>query len=84
MILPKRLACSFCRKSEAEVAKLVAGASAYICDVCARQAVEIMKEGPSASPRPGPVGAGAVRRIWRSCLSLGRNRRGSECQAAAG
>jgi hypothetical protein len=34
--MPKRkqLTCSFCGKSESEVAKLVAGPKVYICDEC--------------------------------------------------
>jgi ATP-dependent Clp protease ATP-binding subunit ClpX len=38
----RKLRCSFCRRSEAEVAKLVAGPHVYICDRCAREAVRIM------------------------------------------
>jgi ATP-dependent Clp protease ATP-binding subunit ClpX len=30
----RKLHCSFCGKSEKEVAKLMAGAKAYICDAC--------------------------------------------------
>ncbi len=37
------LACSFCGKSAAEVAKLVAGPKVYICDACAAMAVHIMR-----------------------------------------
>ena len=40
----RRLVCSFCRRSEAEVAKLVAGPRVYICDRCAAEAVRIMNE----------------------------------------
>ena len=40
----RKLACSFCRRSEAEVAKLVAGPRVYICDRCAAEAVRIMNE----------------------------------------
>jgi ATP-dependent protease Clp ATPase subunit len=40
--------CSFCRRSDAEVAKLVAGpvrvfGRVYICDRCAAQTIEIME-----------------------------------------
>jgi ATP-dependent protease Clp ATPase subunit len=48
----RRLACSFCRRSEAEVAKLVAGPRVYICDRCAAEAVRIMNESsPPWNPR---------------------------------
>ena len=38
----RKLRCSFCRRTEAEVAKLVAGPHVYICDRCAREALRIM------------------------------------------
>jgi ATP-dependent Clp protease ATP-binding subunit ClpX len=44
----RRLKCSFCRRSDKDVAKLVAGASGYICDRCAHEAVRIME---TTSPR---------------------------------
>ena len=44
MMFKRKLACSFCRRSEAEVAKLVAGPRVYICDRCAGEAVRIMNE----------------------------------------
>jgi hypothetical protein len=40
----RKLACSFCRRSEAEVAKLVSGPCVYICDRCAAEALRIMSE----------------------------------------
>lgn len=48
MIFKRKLACSFCRRSEADVAKLVAGPRVYICDRCANEAVRIMNESPEA------------------------------------
>jgi ATP-dependent Clp protease ATP-binding subunit ClpX len=45
----RKLACSFCRRSAAEVDKLVAGPRVYICDRCAAEAVRIMNEGPSTA-----------------------------------
>lgn len=40
-----RLHCSFCRRSDAEVRKLVAGAGGgYICDACASIAARIMAD----------------------------------------
>jgi len=38
----KRLACSFCGRGEADVAKLVAGPKVYICDRCVALAGQIM------------------------------------------
>lgn len=40
----RKLACSFCRRSETEVAKLAAGPRVYICDRCAAETVRIMNE----------------------------------------
>jgi ATP-dependent protease Clp ATPase subunit len=39
----RTLKCSFCRRSDKDVAKLVAGASGDICDRCAHEAVRIME-----------------------------------------
>jgi ATP-dependent protease Clp ATPase subunit len=50
MLRGKRLACSFCGKSAAEVAKLVAGPKVYICDECVAAANRIM-HGATASQR---------------------------------
>ena len=44
MMFTRKLICSFCRRTEAEVAKLVAGPRVYICDRCAAEAVRIMNE----------------------------------------
>ena len=38
----RKLACSFCNRNAADVAKLVAGPRVYICDQCAAEAVRIM------------------------------------------
>ncbi|MGZ8389397.1 MAG: ClpX C4-type zinc finger protein [Rhodoplanes sp.] len=38
---PRRLRCSFCRRPAAEVGRLVAGASAYICDTCIVKCVAV-------------------------------------------
>ena len=48
----RRLACSFCGRGEAEVAKLVAGPRVYICDTCAVQVHRIMEE--STNNEAGP------------------------------
>ena len=44
MFTSKKLSCSFCGKSAAEVAKLVAGPKVFICDVCAAEAHRIMSD----------------------------------------
>jgi len=44
VLFKRKLECSFCGKSAAQVAKLVAGWRGYICDVCAAEAHRIMSE----------------------------------------
>ena len=52
MLFKRKLACSFCTKSAAQVAKLVAGRRGYICDVCAAEAHRIMSDSdPAAAAR---------------------------------
>jgi len=46
--------CSFCRRSEAEVDKLVAGPRVYICDRCAYETIRIMEETPPGPPQAEP------------------------------
>jgi ATP-dependent Clp protease ATP-binding subunit ClpX len=40
----KTLRCSFCGKSEDQVARLVAGAQALICDECIAKAARVMQQ----------------------------------------
>jgi ATP-dependent Clp protease ATP-binding subunit ClpX len=60
------LRCSFCRRREAEVDKLVAGPRVYICDRCVAIAVDLMAGSPDqpSSPPHRPL----VQRI----IELGR------------
>ncbi len=51
----RRLRCSFCRRPDKDVAKLVAGASGYICDKCAHEAVRIME-----ATTPGEIARGSI------------------------
>ncbi len=44
----RRLRCSFCRKPETEVAKLLAGAKGYICDSCVGVCNDILAATPPA------------------------------------
>jgi hypothetical protein len=47
------LSCSFCRKTEHQVRKLVAGPGLYICDECVEIASRIIQsEGPPPARRP--------------------------------
>jgi hypothetical protein len=50
MFLNARMTCSFCGKSAEEVAKLVAGPKAYICDMCVATAMNIMSDSDGTIP----------------------------------
>jgi hypothetical protein len=51
MLKLRKLRCSFCKKTDAEVSKLVAGPRVFICDECVAVASRLM-EGPPAPPAP--------------------------------
>lgn len=73
----KTLRCSFCRRRDAEVAKLVAGRDGYICDRCAKEALRIMDNpadgqgGPDVADRRGVLRwlRDAIARSWRGDAS---------------
>jgi ATP-dependent Clp protease ATP-binding subunit ClpX len=48
MIKLRRLNCSFCRKKDNEVLKLVAGSRVYICDECVAVASRLMADDSAA------------------------------------
>ena len=45
------LSCSFCKKSEHEVAKLAAGPGVHICDACVAIAARVMQEADTTRTR---------------------------------
>lgn len=45
--MAKLLTCSFCGKSEKDVARLIAGANAHICDVCVGTCNRILEATPA-------------------------------------
>ena len=45
-----KLRCSFCKKSDEEVAKLVAGPRVHICDECIAVASQLMEGPPPSGP----------------------------------
>jgi ATP-dependent protease Clp ATPase subunit len=49
----RKLRCSFCRRSDQQVAKLVAGARGYICDRCAYETIRIMEATPPSGTTTG-------------------------------
>jgi hypothetical protein len=85
----RKLACSFCGRSEADVEKLVAGPKVYICDRCAVEVIRIM-ETSHDNPTPSAESLrGALRqtwnrlllRIWFRLTRVARERRGRSCFA---
>ncbi len=66
------LTCTFCRKSENQVRKLVSGPGVYICDACVEAAYDIV-QAEGGSPRPESRWRRAVARV-RTVLSAGQRR----------
>ena len=64
-MLRRKLACSFCRRSEAEVAKLVAGPRVYICDRCAAEVVRIMADSDETRTSQTPTRQASSRGVQR-------------------
>ena len=56
------LHCSFCKKNENEVAKLVAWPDVFICDECVAIAAQLMRERPNL-----------LKRAWGAFWQLFRN-----------
>jgi ATP-dependent protease Clp ATPase subunit len=61
----RQLRCSFCRKRETEVSKLVAGPHVYICDECVAIATRIMEGGPSDTAQASKLKASTGQRVAR-------------------
>ena len=49
MKLKRRLRCSFCARSESEVAKLIAGPKVHICESCVGVCTKILEATPQGS-----------------------------------
>ncbi len=70
MALWSKRRCSFCKKRDAEVAKLVAGPGVHICDECVAVASRLMEAPPPRGPASQQrsvlqrIGAG-IRRLLR-------------------
>ncbi len=74
------LSCTFCKRSEKQVRKLVAGPGVYICDSCTERAHAIIHDGP-----PPP----AQSSLWQRATSqlrriTARKTGGHELRRAAG
>lgn len=49
----RKLRCSFCRRDNDHVEKLVAGARGYICDRCAKEVMRIITDTPATMEPAG-------------------------------
>ncbi len=86
--LNRRLRCSFCKKPASEVAKLIGGPSAYICDACIGACNRILEATPAsfagwesmtdaellASLKPAEATVDAVRAVLQSQIEILRQR----------
>ena len=80
MFARRRLACSFCRRSNEEVAKLVAGPRVYICDECVAIAARIMQDDGANTLGPANVESGFFKTFVDRLRSLVRpNREIARC-----
>ncbi|HYR91097.1 MAG TPA: ClpX C4-type zinc finger protein [Terriglobia bacterium] len=70
MFARRRLACSFCRKNNEQVAKLVAGPRVYICDECVAIAVRIMQDNGTNTLGPANVESGLLKKFVDRLRSL--------------
>ena len=61
----RSLRCSFCRKPENEVAKLVAGPHVYICDSCVSIATRLMKDEPMSDRQTPAVRLTLLPKLWK-------------------
>ena len=59
-----QLRCSFCRKREDQVQKLVAGPHVFICDSCVKIASDIMEHSGPDRPATENNVRRLLRRLW--------------------
>ncbi|MGE3303355.1 MAG: ClpX C4-type zinc finger protein [Hyphomonadaceae bacterium] len=50
--MTQTLYCSFCRKPDGEVAKLIAGPAVFICEACVAQCAGILETCPECTQQP--------------------------------
>ncbi len=72
----QNLICSFCKKSQEEVRKLIAGPSVYICDECIDLCNDIIVEEVDQEEKPG-IGAGVPKpkeiKAWLDQFVIGQD-----------
>ena len=68
----RSLRCSFCRKNETEVLKLVAGPRVYICDECVAIASRLMESDSQGGDQPTEAEPSALRRLLERARQVWR------------
>ncbi len=66
------LCCSFCRESQYQVRKLIAGPGAYICDACVELAGGVVSSGQATATRLGQVRAVPAQDAQATCTFCGK------------
>jgi hypothetical protein len=74
---PLDLRCSFCAKSQRDVAKLVAGPNVQICDECVDICADILAEDRKEAP---PLGSSATSPVWgTNCVVTASSQVATSC-----
>jgi ClpX C4-type zinc finger len=71
---PMLLACTFCGKDQAQVKKLIAGPSVYICNGCVDLAKAVIGSGEPVSTRVAELTAGPEQEPRAQCSFCGKRR----------
>jgi len=71
---PLRLVCTFCGKNQAQVKKLIAGPSVYICDRCTALTRSVISSGEPATTEVGQVNAVPEQAPRARCSFCGKYR----------
>ena len=78
----RTLACSFCGRNQADVAKLVAGPRVYICDRCAAEVSRIIEQSNNKSTSEMPEPTGVLRRAYERIVRRWPFRRDAAARTA--
>jgi hypothetical protein len=72
----ERLQCSFCRKSQDDVLRLIAGPTVFICDECVQVCVDIIKADASGVAGSGDTPEAAEARARAAAEQMNRDHAG--------
>lgn len=76
-----QLRCSFCGRHHSEVAKLVSGRQAYICDQCIAVAHRVANDPHFTPPRVTPTSLSLWRRLIAKVMGMTNHRRATSPRA---